>query len=66
MRLAGLQHVCFIDRDRVRIDVFDRNEMGWAPRPPIETLDEAFELAAIEFSMRVAEVYRDVLPPVAA
>jgi hypothetical protein len=50
----------------VRIDVFDRNEMGWAPRPPIETLDEAFELAAIEFSMRVAEVYRDVLPPVAA
>lgn len=62
MRLAGLQHVCFIERDRVRIDVFDRNEMGWAPRPPIEDLDGTFELSALEFSMPVAEVYRNVLP----
>jgi Uma2 family endonuclease len=66
MRLTGLQHVCFIDRDRVRIDVFDRNELGWAPRPPIESLDADFELAALEFSMPVAEVYRDVLPAVAS
>lgn len=63
MRLPGLQHVCFVDRDRVRIDIFDRNEMGWAPRPAIERLDEVFELAALEFSMPVAEVYRDVFPP---
>ena len=62
MRLAGLQHVCFVDRDRVRIDVFDRNEMGWAPRAPIESLDEVLELAALEFSMSVAEIYRDSLP----
>ena len=62
MRLGSARHICLIDRDRVRIDVFDRNEMGWAPRAPIETLDEAFELAAIEFSMPVAEIYRDVLP----
>lgn len=63
MRLASARHVCFIDRDRVRIDVLDRNEMSWAPRPPIESLDGVFELAALEFSMPVAEVYRDVLPP---
>jgi Uma2 family endonuclease len=62
MRLAGLQHVCFVDRDRVRIDVFDRNEMGWAPRPPIEALGEVLELTALEFSMPVAEIYRDALP----
>lgn len=62
MRLASAQHICLIDRDRVRIDVFDRNEMGWAPRPPIESLDELLDFAALEFSMPVAEVYRDVFP----
>jgi len=36
MRLASLKHVCFIDRDRVRIDIFDRIGTGWLPRPPIE------------------------------
>jgi len=63
MRLAGLQHVCFIERDRIRIDVFDRNEMGWAPRPPIETGEANLDLPALGFSMPVAEVYRDALPP---
>ncbi len=63
MRLDSARHICLIDRDRVRIDLFDRNEMGWAPRPPIESLDEDLDFAALEFSMPVAEVYRDVLPP---
>jgi Uma2 family endonuclease len=61
MRLAGLQHVCFIDRDRVHIEVFDRNEAGWVPRAPIERLDAAFDLAAIEFAMLVADVYGEAL-----
>jgi len=63
MRLAGLQHICFIDRDRVRIDAFDRNDMGWAPRPAMESLEGVLDLPALDFSMRVAEVYRDVFPP---
>ncbi len=62
MRLGSARHVCFIERDRVRIEVFDRNESGWTPRAPIESADHVFELGAIEFSMPVAEVYRDVLP----
>lgn len=60
MRLASVKHVCFIDRDRVRIDIFDRNEAGWLPRSPIERLDEDFALQAIDFSMKVADVYGDV------
>ncbi len=63
MRLGSAQHICLIDRDRIRIDVFDRRDDAWAPREPIENLDEVFELAALEFSMPVAEVYRDVFPP---
>jgi Uma2 family endonuclease len=61
MRLTSLQHVCFIDRDRVRIDLFDRKEAGWLPRSPIESLDDTFTLDAIEFSTKVVDVYRDVL-----
>ena len=62
MRLAGLQHICFIDRDRVHLEVFDRNEAGWLPRAPIERLDASFALTAIEFAMPVAEVYGEALP----
>ena len=62
MRLASARHVCFIDRDRVLIDGFDRHGEGWVPRRPIERLDENFELDALEFSMPVAEIYRGVFP----
>jgi Uma2 family endonuclease len=63
MRLASLRHLCFIDRDRVHIDVFDRGDTGWTPRPPIVSIEEMFALPAISFSMRVANVYGDVLAP---
>ena len=63
MRLASLQHVCFIDRDRVHINVFDRSDSGWTPRAEIESVEETFPLPAISFSMRVANVYGDVLAP---
>ena len=61
MRLAGVRHVCFIDRDRVRIDVLDHREGGWSPRAPIEQIEAVLELDAIGFSVPVAEIYRDVL-----
>ncbi len=61
MRLASAQHIGLIERDHVRVDIFDRNEAGWTPRPPIESLDETFALEAIGFSMKVADVYGDVL-----
>jgi Uma2 family endonuclease len=64
MRIASLQHLCLIDRDRVHIDIFDRNGSGWTPRPEIESIEEMFALAALSFSMRVADVYGDVVPPI--
>src|SRR5437870_728419 len=60
MRLTSLKHLCFIDRDRVHIDIFDRSEAGWLPRPPIERVEETFALDTIEFTMQLAEVYGDV------
>jgi Uma2 family endonuclease len=63
MRLASAQHICLIDRDRIRVDVFDRRDEAWQPREPIESLSGTLELAALEFSMPVQEIYRDVLPP---
>ena len=62
MRLASLQHICLIDRDRVHIEVFDRSDAGWTPRPQIESLEQMFELPALSFTMRVADVYRNALP----
>jgi Uma2 family endonuclease len=61
MRLTSLKHVCFIERDRVRIEVYDRKDDAWLPRPPIENLGESFALGAIDFSMPVADVYGDVV-----
>jgi Uma2 family endonuclease len=63
MRLTSLQHVCFIDRDRVNIDVFDRSDTSWTPRAPIVSIEEMFALPTISFSMRVADVYGDALAP---
>ena len=60
LRLTSLRHVCFIDRARVHIDVFDNKEGGWLPRAPIEQIEDVLELDAISFSIPVAEVYGDV------
>ncbi len=62
MRLASARHICLIDRDRIRIEVFDRREEAWVPQEPIESLVGHLEFAALEFAMPVADVYRDVLP----
>jgi Uma2 family endonuclease len=64
MRIASLQHLCLIDRDRVHIEIFDRNGSGSTPRPEIESVEEMFALPALSFSMRVADVYGDVAPPI--
>jgi Uma2 family endonuclease len=66
MRLVSARHICLVDRDRIRIDVFDRRDAAWLPREPVESLSGVFELAALEFSMPVSEVYRDVLPAAAS
>jgi Uma2 family endonuclease len=63
MRLASLRHICLITRDSVLIEGYDRSKSGWALRPPVESIEAMFELPAISFTMPVAEVYRDVLPP---
>jgi hypothetical protein len=52
----------FIERNGIRIDVFDRYEAGWALRPPIEAAEANSDVPALGFTIRVAEVYLGALP----
>jgi hypothetical protein len=64
--LPSLKHYVLVEHDRVLIDHYVRTADGWRGEVPLETLDGVLRLAAIDFEMPVAEVYRDVLPAPAA
>jgi Uma2 family endonuclease len=61
-RLPSLQHYVLIERDRPFIDHYIRAPEGWRGEVPLDALDAVLKLAAIEFEMPVAEIYRDTLP----
>lgn len=58
-RLPSLQHYVLVERKTIAVDVFDRVEGGWLQRPRIA--EGMVVLAAIDFSLPVAEMYREVL-----
>ena len=60
-RLPSLEHYVLVERDRAAIDVFDRAGDAWASRRTIEGLDAVLDLPAIDASVPLAEIYRDVL-----
>ena len=59
-RLQRLQHYVLVERDRPFIDHYVRTAEGWRGEVPLESLNAVLRLAAIEFEMPVAEIYRDV------
>jgi Uma2 family endonuclease len=65
-RLPSLQHYVLIERDRILIDHYIRTPGGWRGEPPLEMLEASLHIAAIEFTLPVAEIYRDVIPPAVA
>ena len=60
-RLPSLQHYVLIERDKPVIEVFDRAGEAWFKERMIEGLDATLELSAIDVSIPLAEIYRDVL-----
>lgn len=60
-RLATLEHYVLIERDEAAVDVFDRAGEAWASRRTIEGLDATLELPAVQASLPLAEIFRDVL-----
>jgi Uma2 family endonuclease len=61
-RLPSLQHYILVERDSVMIDHYIRRADGWHGEPPLDTLDATLHLAALDFTLPVAEIYRDVMP----
>jgi Uma2 family endonuclease len=60
-RLPSLKHYVLVERDHPFIDHYIRTAEGWRGEVPLERLDAVLKLAAIEFEMPVAEIYRDVI-----
>ena len=60
-RLTTLEHYVLVERDEASIDVFDRAGDAWASRRTIEGLGAALALPAVNVSVPLAEIYRDVL-----
>lgn len=61
-RLPSLQHYVLVERDSVLVDHYIRRDDGWYGEPPLDALNQKLALAAIDLSLPVAEIYRDVFP----
>jgi Uma2 family endonuclease len=60
-RLPSLQHYILVERDSVLIDHYIRREDGWHGEPPLDALSATLTLSAIDLTLSVAEIYRDVI-----
>ena len=60
-KLPSLQHHVLIERDKALIEVFDRAGEAWFNERMIEGLDATLDFSAIDVSIPVSEIYRDVL-----
>ncbi len=62
-KLASLRHYVLVERDKPVIEVFDRAGDAWFAQRMIEGLDATLDLSALDLSIPLAEIYRDVLKP---
>ena len=62
-QLASLQHYVLIERDKPVVEVFDRAGEAWFTQRLIEGLGASLDLASLDLSIPLAEIYRDVLKP---
>ena len=60
-KLPSLQHYVLVERDTPVIEVFDRAADAWFQHRLVERLDGVLELSALDLSIPLAEIYRDVL-----
>ncbi len=62
-KLPSLQHYVLVERDKPVIEVFDRAGEAWFTHRLIEGLDATLDLASLDLSVPLADIYRDVLKP---
>lgn len=62
-KLPSLQHYVLVERDKPVVEVFDRAGEAWFSQRLIEGLDATLDLASLDLSIPLAEIYRDVLKP---
>ena len=60
-KLPSLQHYVLVERDKPVIEVFDRAGEAWFKERMIEGLDAVLDLSALDLTIPLAEIYRDVL-----
>ena len=60
-QLPSLQHYVLVERDKPVIEIFDRDGEAWFKQRLVEGLDAVLDLSALDLSIPLAEIYRDVL-----
>ncbi len=60
-KLPSLQHYLLVERDKPVIEIFDRAGEAWFTQRLIEGLDASLDLSALDLTIPLAEIYRDVL-----
>ena len=60
-KLDSLRHYILVSRDQPIVEILDRVGIGWKSVRRIEGLDGVVELPALELSVPMAEIYRDVM-----
>ena len=60
-KLPSLHHDILVERDRPVVEVSDRAGEAWFGERLIEGLDAVLDLSALDLSIPLAEIYRDVL-----
>lgn len=56
-KLSALQHYVLVARDRPHIEVYDRVGGEWSGFRVVETMDATLELAAVQASLPLSEIY---------
>jgi Uma2 family endonuclease len=60
-RLPSLQHYILVERDSVMVDHYIRRDDGWHGEPPLTQPNAKLALKAIDFTLLIADIYRDVI-----
>jgi Uma2 family endonuclease len=60
-KLASLQHYLIVSRDEPLVEIYDRVGISWPGTRRIEGLEGVVSLPALDLSVPMAEIYRDVM-----
>ena len=60
-QIPSLRHYVLVRRDRPHIETYDRVDGDWAGLRIVDGLDKELALSAIDVSVPLREIYRDVL-----